>query len=91
MNKKYASSNLNPKVLDDKDEINFGTSFIDIISNLDTFNHLTSFLDTGSLINFQLSSKVFKIRRWKKYFKKSIFQRLLQPLDHKLISQFIID
>lgn len=31
MNKKYTSSNLNPKVLDDRDEINFGTSFIDII------------------------------------------------------------
>ncbi|CAD8138653.1 unnamed protein product [Paramecium pentaurelia] len=91
MNKKYTSSNLNPKILDDRDDINFGTSFIDIIMNQSTFNHLTSFVDTGSLINFQLSSKVFKIRRWKKYFKNVIFQRLLQPLDHKLISQFIID
>lgn len=33
MNKKYTSSNLNPKILDDKDDINFGTSFIDIILN----------------------------------------------------------
>ncbi|CAD8076647.1 unnamed protein product [Paramecium sonneborni] len=91
MNKKYTSFNLNPKVLDDKDEISFGTSFIDIIMNQSTFDNLTSFLDTGSLINFQLSSKVFKIRRWKKYFKKVIFSRLHQPLEHKLISLFIID
>lgn len=33
MNKKYTSSNLNPKILDDRDDINFGTSFIDIIMN----------------------------------------------------------
>lgn len=33
MIKKYTSSNLNPKILDDRDDINFGTSFIDIIMN----------------------------------------------------------
>lgn len=62
MIKKYTSSNLNPKVLDDKDEINFGTCLIDAIQFKNVFTLLTSFLDTSALINFQLSSKVFKIR-----------------------------
>lgn len=62
MIKKYTSSNLNPKVLDDKDEINFGTCLIDAIQFNNLFKILTSFLDTSTLINFQLSSKVFKIR-----------------------------
>ncbi|CAK78773.1 unnamed protein product (macronuclear) [Paramecium tetraurelia] len=39
----------------------------------------------------QLSSKVFKIRHWKNNFKKFIFGRVCKPLDHRLISQFIID
>ncbi|CAD8137772.1 unnamed protein product [Paramecium pentaurelia] len=91
MNKKYTSSNLNPKILDDRDEINFGTSLIDVILDQKHFKYLTCFLDTLSLINLQLSSKVFKIRHWRIYFKKIIFERLCKPLDHRLISQFSID
>lgn len=37
MNKKYTSSNLNPKVLDDKGEISFGTTFLDVINHLEIF------------------------------------------------------
>lgn len=31
MNKKFASLNLNPKILDEPDEVQFGTYFLEVI------------------------------------------------------------
>ena len=50
MNKKHVSLNINPKVLDDKGEVNFGTSFLDALH--ESFYVLIEYLDFPSLVNF---------------------------------------
>jgi len=63
MNKKFTSHNLNPKVLDEADDVHFGTTFLETIIYEDIFSNLVAFLEDQSVFTLQLSSKVFRIRQ----------------------------
>ncbi|KAM3140551.1 hypothetical protein pb186bvf_007363 [Paramecium bursaria] len=87
MNKKHVSLNINPKVLDDKGEVNFGTSFLDALQ--ESFYILIEYLDFASLVNFSQSTKVFKVRQWRKLFMNAIYERVHTPLQINLVGSAI--
>ena len=66
MIKKYTSNNIHPKVLDDKGEVNQGNMMLEVLSSDNNLAILNECLDTASLLNFYLSTKVFRVRHWKK-------------------------